>query len=428
MPEIQTWQVMVILLIIVIILMLSCCRRRECTSTDGSTNPPVVVAPPGDVTPPGDTYRIISTTPGSDAKGILLDTTISAVLSSNVSQPPTARKRKYLSATPGDSARLLLITIVVKDSKNNTISGVMTYDTATNTAIFTPSSKLEFSTTYTASIASPVKVWSFTTRDPLPPNVSFVVGPVLKDMGVFGGSAGMTNDGLSTVVNGNIATTGTSTKVTGFYDKSLSALPDGTYPNRYTVTGSNFGLVKGMINTAAPPPTSASTNEGNATTAKTAADGRSDTQALYDSLKLKPVDFTAAQNLAGKVLPPGVYKFSDSASIIGSDLTLDGKGEPNSVWVFQIPSSLTVGDPTLSCSVKLINRASAANVFWIVGAGATINGAGGGTMVGTIIAYAGISVSTTKVAATTTIEGRLCSLSASVTLNNTVINVPGFNQ
>jgi hypothetical protein len=72
-----------------------------------------------------------------------------------------------------------------------------------------------------------------------------------------------------------------------------------------------------------------------------------------------------------------------------------------------------------------MNGAQAKNVFWQVGSFATINGiVGGGTMVGTIIAQTGASVSTAGVTAITTINGRILSLGGSVTIVNTVINVP----
>jgi hypothetical protein len=45
-------------------------------------------------------------------------------------------------------------------------------------------------------------------------------------------------------------------------------------------------------------------------------------------------------------------------------------------------------------------------------------------MSGTVIAQAGASVSTVGVAAITTINGRVLSLGPSVTIVNTVINVP----
>jgi hypothetical protein len=75
--------------------------------------------------------------------------------------------------------------------------------------------------------------------------------------------------------------------------------------------------------------------------------------------------------------------------------------------------------------VILVNGARPQNVFWQVGSAATINGIlGGGTMVGTIISQAAITISTAGVTAVTTINGRVLALAASVTMVNTVINVP----
>jgi hypothetical protein len=63
-------------------------------------------------------------------------------------------------------------------------------------------------------------------------------------------------------------------------------------------------------------------------------------------------------------------------------------------------------------------------VFWQVGSAATINAAGGGTMVGTIISQTGVVISTPGNVAIVTLNGRALSLGASVTMVNTVINVP----
>ena len=74
----------------------------------------------------------------------------------------------------------------------------------------------------------------------------------------------------------------------------------------------------------------------------------------------------------------------------------------------------------------LANGAQAGNVFWQVGSAATINGAGGGTMVGTIISQAGISFSTAGNNAPpfTVLDGRALVLTGPVTVVNTIINVP----
>jgi hypothetical protein len=88
-------------------------------------------------------------------------------------------------------------------------------------------------------------------------------------------------------------------------------------------------------------------------------------------------------------------------------------------------TTLTIGTPTSNRNVLLVNGAQAKNVFWQVGSAATINGIlGGGTVEGTIIAQAGVSISTAGVVAITTLNGRALVLTGPVTLVNTVINVP----
>jgi len=129
--------------------------------------------------------------------------------------------------------------------------------------------------------------------------------------------------------------------------------------------------------------------------------------------------------LGGLTLAPGIYKSAaGSYQITGSNLTLDGQGDANAVWVIQMASTLTVGGPALPMSVQLINGAQAKNVFWQVGSSATINAAGGGTMVGNILTYAGVSFSTAGNVARVTLNGRAVGLNASLTMTNTVINVP----
>src|ERR1019366_6928681 len=94
--------------------------------------------------------------------------------------------------------------------------------------------------------------------------------------------------------------------------------------------------------------------------------------------------------------PAGSFLIQDGLPGPAGDLTLDGQGNANAVWVFQMATTLTVGGPGAAFprSVNLINGAQAKNVFWQVGTFATINAGGGGTMVGTIISQAGAVFST----------------------------------
>lgn len=226
---------------------------------------------------------------------------------------------------------------------------------------------------------------------------------------VFGGGAGATNQGVYTVISGDMGTTGASTMLTGFHSSTFS----------YAETPLNIGAVYGSVYTAAP--------EGNAATFAVASAAAADALAAFNDLASRP-DGTdpGAGQLGGLTLVPGVYKSAAGSFLVtGGDLVLDAQGNPDAVWIFQMASSLTVGTPTASASVILINGAKASNVFWQVGSAATINGAGGGTMSGTIIASAGLTFSTAGNLELSTLNGRAIALFASITMVNTVIDVNG---
>jgi Ice-binding-like len=72
--------------------------------------------------------------------------------------------------------------------------------------------------------------------------------------------------------------------------------------------------------------------------------------------------------------------------------------------------------------VLLVNGAKASHVYWQVGSAARIED--GSVMVGTLIAPAGVTVSTAGQTIQTTLIGRALGLTASVTLVNTTIVAP----
>ncbi|MDB5915148.1 MAG: hypothetical protein JWP22_3823 [Ramlibacter sp.] len=261
--------------------------------------------------------------------------------------------------------------------------------------------------------------FSFTAANCTAPVSSFPLRSAAT-YGAFGGSAGLTNEGILSVINGDIGTTGVSTLVTGFHD----AGPGCTY----TETPLKAAAVNGLIFTAPPAPTPACPSEGTAVTSARAAQARADTLTAYNQLAALPGGPNAGGgNLANLTLAPGVYTAAaGSFRIEGGNLTLDAQGNPNATFVFQMASTLTVGGPgaAFPSSIVLAGGAQAKNVFWQVGSAATINAGGGGTMVGTIIAQAGVTFSTAGASAITTLNGRALSLDPSITMVNTVINVP----
>jgi hypothetical protein len=309
-------------------------------------------------------------------------------------------------------------------------------DAATGTiATFTPQSALINGGIYTATIvggATGVKdlgipaddmLSDFTWRFTAGPATGSCIAPVplgsAARFGDFGGTAGMTNTGTLTVVDGDIGTIATaSSSITGFND---------TAGDIYTQTPANIGTVNGTIYTCTNSTTGPTSAGPNAAYCAIATQARLDAQTAYLALAGMPPGANPGGNLAGLTLAPGVYTApAGSFMMQGGNLTLDAGGNANAVWVFQMATTLTVGGPGAAApqSVILSGGAQAKNVFWQVGAAATINAGGGGTMVGTIIAQAGAAFSTAGNVAVVTLNGRALSLGASVTLVDTVINVP----
>jgi len=234
------------------------------------------------------------------------------------------------------------------------------------------------------------------------------------NFGSFGGAAGITNQGLNTIINnGGIGTTAASTLITGFHS--------GLTGDIYTETPLNVGNSTGGIFTAPPFP-------GTAASFLIAQQALADANVAYISISpaSKPGGIDpGAGELGGLTLAPGIYKSaSGTFNISNGNLTLDAQGNPNAVWIFQTAAGLTVGiaGPTGAKSVIMINGGLPKNVFWYVGSAATINAAGGGIMTGTIIATSGVTFSTAGNAAQTVLNGRAISLVASVTMVNTTIN------
>ena len=354
--------------------------------------------------------------------GVLVAPTV--ILTDPLNNATNVQLNKVVTATFSEVMNPATLNNATFTLKNGTILVPVTFGFTGPMVSFTPTTGLLPNTTYTATITTGAQnpagvgltdnyVWSFSTSG------NSIVVPIigsLDDIAGFGGNAGITNQGINTVINnGGIATTAASTLITGFHD--------GLTGDIYTETPLNVGLVTGGIYTAPPTP-------GNATTFAIAQQALLDANALYISISPAAMPGgidPGAGELGGLTLAPGVYKSnSGTFNISNGNLTLDAQGDPNAVWVFQTAAGLTVGiaGPTGAKSIILINGASASNVFWQVGSSAVINGAGGGVMVGTIVANSGVTLSTAGNAVQTVLNGRAISLVASVTMVNTTINVP----
>jgi len=121
----------------------------------------------------------------------------------------------------------------------------------------------------------------------------------------------------------------------------------------------------------------------------------------------------AVNNLNSLVLGPGVYSVPAETTNLTGTLTLDGGGNGNALWVFQMPSTLITG---ASSVVKLQNTGAGAGVYWVVGSSATLNASS--TFIGNILANQSISL----LDSATISCGSAKTQVASVTLNNNSIN------
>ena len=161
------------------------------------------------------------------------------------------------------------------------------------------------------------------------------------------------------------------------------------------VTGFPPGIVNGTIHAADA----------------VAGQAQSDLTTAYNDAAGRPCQFTlTGQDLGGMVLTHGVYCFTSSAQLTGT-LTLDGEGDPNAVFIFQIASTLTTASAS---TVALINGAQSCLVYWQVGSSATLGTAS--SFRGNIFALTSNTVTTG-----TTVDGRVLARNGAVTLDSNTI-------
>jgi len=271
------------------------------------------------------------------------------------------------------------------------------------TATFTPASNLSPNTLYSATITTNAKNiagagllnnhdWSFTTS-----NTTFNPTINLNSVARFGMISGQgvsNNAGPSQINNLDVGIyPGVRTSITGFF----------------SVDGGPGLIVNGgfyAADDAAPIPAMLLQAKNDLTAAYLAAEGA-----------ISPAPATVSGDIGGQTLPPGIYKSTSTLSIQSGNLTLDGQGNPNAEWIFQIQSDLTTvgGAPFPSPAggnVILIGGAQAKNVTWQVGSSATV---------GDYTSFKGniLALTTITMNAFSQAEGRMLCSNGAVTLTST---------
>jgi hypothetical protein len=154
------------------------------------------------------------------------------------------------------------------------------------------------------------------------------------------------------------------------------------------------------------------TNMGTSTST---AQAKNDLTTAFNDAQGRVITSVVPVQLGGNTYPAGVYGSTSGLGgtfQITGTLVLDGGGDTNSVFIFKMATTLNTASGAM---VKLINGATAQNVFWEVGTSATLGDTN--TFQGTIMAGQSISVLSGS-----TINGRLLAETAGVTVNTIQIN------
>ena len=182
------------------------------------------------------------------------------------------------------------------------------------------------------------------------------------------------------------------------------------------VTNTGMSIITGDVGTN----NGAATNFGNVNGVMHDADGAAALAAAsltiaYNQLNAATPNFFPSALLGnGQTLVAGTYSIGQTASLDG-ELTLDGGGNPNAVFIFQIGGAFS---SAAGSKVILTNGATACNVFWKVEG--LVDLATNTTIKGTIVANNAAVILNTGV----NLEGRAFSTTGAVTVSGVTIAKP----
>lgn len=358
-------------------------------------------------------YTATITTGAKNAAGVALQNnyvwnfttgTISAPIVSNTdpfNNASAVAQNKIITATfnmPMDPLTINGTTFTLKIG-TITVPGTVSYSGLI--ATFTPTSNLALNTTYTATITTGAKnlagiplannyVWTFNTN--ISAGAPDVILNSVARFGIIAGVGVRNNAGFSEIRNMDVGISpGVRSSITGF-------------PPAIIVNGAIYAS-----NDLAPAGVAAMLVQAkqDLTNAYLFAEGAS-----------SPAPVLVAGDQGGLTLAPGIYKTTSTLLIQSGNLTLDARGNPNAVWIFQIASDFTtIGSPT-GGSVILSGGAQAKNIYWQVGSSATIGD--NTSFKGNVLALTSITMNSNAVA-----DGRMLARNGSVVMTSTnIINKP----
>jgi hypothetical protein len=139
----------------------------------------------------------------------------------------------------------------------------------------------------------------------------------------------------------------------------------------------------------------------------TAAQAHTDLVAAYEEVRLRSPGTAFGGDMAGTTFLAGLHSSAAAVSNSGT-VILDGAGDPNAVFVFQVGGALTMA---AGAQITLTNGASASRVFWQVNGAAAVGA--GDKFAGTLMAHDAVAMG-----AGTQVNGRALALGGAVSLDS----------
>ena len=312
---------------------------------------------------------VVSSAPPNGTTGVCPNAVVVAGFSAAMN-PSTINATTFTLAAPGPAP----------------VTGQVSYDSADYAATFTPASNLALDTVYTATVTTGAQdllgnpmasdfVWSFTTSTVACQSSSVPLGSAAT-FEALGGST-VTNTGPTVITGGDLGLSPGSA-VTGFPPGILTP--------------------PGVMHVTDP----------------TAAQAELDLTTAYLYIAGLPGGAVLPGDLSGLTFAPGLYANSSTVMLAAGNVTLDGGGDPNAVFIFQIGSTLTTIGST---HVLLAGGTQAKNVFWQVSSSATLGT--NSSFQGTILALQSVSLDTGAA-----LTGRALARNGAVSMDSNAVTAP----
>ncbi|MBB5640048.1 ice-binding family protein [Cryobacterium roopkundense] len=228
-----------------------------------------------------------------------------------------------------------------------------------------------------------------------------------------GNSSGFIGRALSTAgaISLNATTLTTEATIALGAARSYTLLASTSVANTSTSTvNGDVGTSPGVAITGFPPGViTGQTHAGDTA----AAQAQSALQVAYSDALARSPSGAIAGDLAGQTLTAGVYR-SAAAVSVSAGLTLDGQGNPNAVFIFQVNAAFNTA---ASSSITLVNGAQASRVFWQVTGAVSLGAAS--VFRGTVLGFAAISIG-----AGCAFTGRALTLNGAIALDSATSTDP----